>query len=568
MIKGDRSTFVRKSRVWSGVILFFYAFTHLLNHSVNILSIEAGDYVNENYFDLLWKNIVGTVLLYGSFVLHIFLGFYAVGTRKSFKMTAKEWTQIIFPILALLLLLQHVGAIAMATKIFDVDINYTLLISLMIAEPAEVAAGTILFSLMTIFIWVHGAIGINTLLTFNMKSYSKYKSYFYLIFYGVPILGVFGFWAALKEQSFIAYAKALQGDESFIFSIIMEAIPQEAQPTIMAIEPLVMNNYPLIVLALIVIAIANVLRARFFGRIKIHYSNEKIVSVSKGTSVLEASRIAGIPHQSVCGGKARCTTCRIHVISHDGDLPVPTALEANAIERAGLESDVRLACQLKPTKDLTIIPLVNPENSLEGSTNRRALSGKEQETVVLFIDLRDFTKLSEKKLPYDVVYILNKYYSVCGKIIEEQGGRLDKFIGDGIMAIFDSSSDANENCRNAVKSGVQISKDMKSLNNEMKVDFSEEIRFGMGIHSGDAIVGLMGYGKTFTETVVGDNVNVASRLEELSKNYKAELVLSKYVAEKANLNLKEFKRDTVKIRGRKGDLDILSIADAASISVA
>ena len=568
MVKGDLSTFVRKLRVWSGIILFFYAFTHLLNHSVNILSIEAGDYVNENYFDLLWKNIVGTVLLYGSFVLHIFLGFYAVGTRKSFKMTAKEWTQIIFPILALLLLLQHVGAIAMATKIFDVDINYTLLISLMIAEPAEVAAGTILFSLMTIFIWVHGAIGINTLLTFNMKSYSKYKSYFYLIFYGVPILGVFGFWAALKEQSFIAYAKALQGDESFIFSIIMEAIPQEAQPTIMAIEPLVMNNYPLIVLALIVIAIANVLRARFFGRIKIHYSNEKIVSVSKGTSVLEASRIAGIPHQSVCGGKARCTTCRIHVISHDGDLPVPTALEANAIERAGLESDVRLACQLKPTKDLTIIPLVNPENSLEGSTNRRALSGKEQETVVLFIDLRDFTKLSEKKLPYDVVYILNKYYSVCGKIIEEQGGRLDKFIGDGIMAIFDSSSDANENCRNAVKSGVQISKDMKSLNNEMKVDFSEEIRFGMGIHSGDAIVGLMGYGKTFTETVVGDNVNVASRLEELSKNYKAELVLSKYVAEKANLNLKEFKRDTVKIRGRKGDLDILSIADAASISVA
>ena len=567
MIKGDLSTFVRKLRVWSGVILFFYAFTHLLNHSVNILSIEAGDYVNENYFDLLWKNVVGTVLLYGSLGVHILLGFYAVGTRKSFKMTSKEWIQIIFPILALLLLLQHVGAIAVATKIFDVDINYTLLISLMISEPAEVAAGTVLFSLMTIFIWVHGAIGINTLLKFNMESYGKYKSYLYLVFYGVPILGVFGFWAALKEQSFIAYAKTLQGDENFIFSIIMESVPQEAFPTLMAIEPLVMNNYPLLVLGLIIIAIANVVRARFFGRIKIHYSNSKIVSVPKGTSVLEASRLAGIPHQSVCGGKARCTTCRIHVVSHEGDLPVPTAIESNAIERAGLEADVRLACQLKPTKDLTIIPLVNPANSLDGATNRRALSGKEQETVVLFIDLRDFTKLSEKKLPYDVVYILNKYYSVCGKIIEEQGGRLDKFIGDGIMAIFDSSADANENCRNAVKSGVQISKDMKSLNDEMKINFSEEIRFGMGIHSGDAIVGLMGYGKTFTETVVGDNVNVASRLEELTKNYKAELVLSKYVAEKANLNLEEFKGDTVKIRGRKKDLDILSVADASSISI-
>ena len=108
---------------------------------------------------------------------------------------------------------------------------------------------------------------------------------------------------------------------------------------------------------------------------------------------------------------------------------------------------------------------------------------------------------------------------------------------------------------------------MKSLNDEVKIDFSEEIRFGMGIHSGDAIVGLMGYGKTFTETVVGDNVNVASRLEELTKTYKAELVLSKYVAEKANLNLKEFKGDTVKIRGRKEDLDILSVADASSVSI-
>ena len=563
----DLSTFVRKLRLWSGIILFIYAFTHLLNHSVNIISIGAANYINENYFDLIWKNIFSSTLLYGSLIIHILLGFWAVGTRKSFKMTLKEWAQIIFPILALLLLLQHIGAILVATKFFGVDINYTLLLSLMISEPTEVTAGTILFSLMTIFIWFHGVIGINTVLRFNMESYDRYASWFYFFYYSIPVLGVFGFWAALKEQSFIAYAKALEGEENFIFAVIMDAIPQEAFPTLMAIEPLVMNNYPLIVLALIIVTIGNVVRTRFFGRVKIHYSNNKIVSVPKGTSILDASRIAGIPHQSVCGGKARCTTCRIRILSHQGDLPIPRALEANAISRAGLHEDVRLACQFKATNDLTIIPLVNPENSLQGATNRRALSGKEQETVVLFIDLRDFTKLSEKKLPYDVVYILNKYYSVCGKIIEEQGGRLDKFIGDGIMAIFDASSDVNENCKNAVKSGVNISKDMRILNDEMKVDFSEEIRFGMGIHSGDAIVGLMGYGKTFTETVVGDNVNVASRLEELTKNYKAELVLSKYVAEKAELDLKEFKSDTVMIRGRKEDLDILSVEDASSISV-
>ena len=108
---------------------------------------------------------------------------------------------------------------------------------------------------------------------------------------------------------------------------------------------------------------------------------------------------------------------------------------------------------------------------------------------------------------------------------------------------------------------------LDQLNEEMKTDFSEEIRFGMGIHSGDAIVGLMGYGKTFTDTVVGDNVNIASRLEGLSKDYKAELVLSKYVADKAKLNLNEFENHVVKIRGRNQDLEILSIQDAAKMTI-
>ena len=103
------------------------------------------------------------------------------------------------------------------------------------------------------------------------------------------------------------------------------------------------------------------------------------------------------------------------------------------------------------------------------------------------------------------------------------------------------------------------------MNGEMKIEFSEDIRFGMGIHAGETIVGLMGYGKTFTETVVGDNVNIASRLEELTKSYTSELVISKYVAEQANLNLDGFDSDLVNIRGRKENLEIFSIKSASEI---
>ena len=78
---------------------------------------------------------------------------------------------------------------------------------------------------------------------------------------------------------------------------------------------------------------------------------------------------------------------------------------------------MRLACQLRPTSDLSVAPLLNPENSLEGVTSARALTGKEQETVIIFVDVRKFTKIAEHKLPFNAVYILNKYYAVCGEII-------------------------------------------------------------------------------------------------------------------------------------------------------
>ena len=107
---------------------------------------------------------------------------------------------------------------------------------------------------------------------------------------------------------------------------------------------------------------------------------------------------------------------------------------------------------------------------------------------------------------------------------------------------------------------------MAELNTELKSDFDEEMRFGMGIHAGETIVGMMGYGKTVSETAVGDNVNVAARLEELSKKYKCQLVTSKYVAaDKAQLESKKFKSDTVKIRGRSEPLDILYLENASNL---
>ena len=577
MVREDFSTIIRKIRIISGSILFAYVIMHLLNHSINIFSIDLADAVRSSYFHPVWQNPVGLVLLYGSFVAHMILGFSSILTRKSFKMKAKDWIQIIFPVLALLFLLQHIAASFAITKIFGGEESYSLLFAVMNTDPlSEIIIGAILFSLMTIFIWVHGVIGLDAYLKQQAVHhnrfgfYLRFPSLFRFIYWVVPIGAVLGWLSGLRNMSFIAQIQSFELDmpiPNYLGSIIFKFVPQEAFPVLLQIEPIVMKYYPIFVLFVILVCIFNVIRARFFGRIIVSYPGGETVSIPKGTSVLEASRKGKIPHQSVCGGRGRCTTCRVKVTANEGTLTSPSAHEIKAIERVGLDDNVRLACQLRPTSNISVQPLLNPENTLETVRSARALTGKEQETVVLFVDLRDFTKLSEKKLPYDVVYILNKYYAVCGEIIEKNGGRLDKFIGDGIMAIFDVSSDSNVNSKNALVSANAISKRMKTLNSEMKTDFSEDMRFGMGIHAGSMIVGMMGYGKTVTETAVGDNVNIAARLEELTKTYKCELVVSKYVADKANIDTKKMKPKTVDIRGRKEVLEVFTFEKAADIPV-
>ena len=561
----DFNFIIRQLRIYTGSLLFFYALTHLLNHSVNVISIEAADFVRENYFHLIWKNPVAYFLLYASLAVHIVLGFYSILTKKSFKITGREWIQILFPVLALLVLLQHIGGGFLLTR-FEVDIKYSLLYALLSSDPNELVAGAVLFSLMVIFIWVHGVIGIHGLLKFNFKSYQRYMFGFKFIYWFVPIGAVLGFIAGLRETSVLATIENLKGNENFIMSFF-GAIPQEAFAYIAPVEPLVMNNYPVFVLAVLVLCILNVVRARYFGRVKISYPGGNEFSVPRGTTILEASRLSGIPHVSVCGGKGRCTTCRVKVVSGIEDVSEPNAHEARVIKRLGLDADVRLACQLKPSKNLSVIPLINPETKEIKTRSPVGLSGKEKETVVVFIDLREFTKLSEKKLPYDVVYILNKYYSVCGEIIESNKGRLDKFIGDGIMAIFDGSENSSENCKNSIKTAQMISNAIKDLNIEMKSDFSEELRFGIGIHVGNTIVGMMGYGQTVSETVVGDNVNVAARLEELNKKYGSELVVSKDVLVAAKINTNQFTNEKIKIRGRKEELEIYSLEYAHNLEM-
>ncbi len=305
---------------------------------------------------------------------------------------------------------------------------------------------------------------------------------------------------------------------------------------------------------------------RRHGVVRLTYPSGRVVAVVHGVSVLEASRMAGIPHASVCGGRGRCSTCRIRVEGPREAIPPPAPEETKVLHRVGAAPNVRLACQLRPRGDLRVTPLLPATaQASDGFRQQRYLHGAEREIVILFGDLRAFTKLSEDKLPYDLVFLLNRYFAEMGHAVEAAGGRIDKFIGDGVMALFGLDSGAEAGCREALAAAKDMAERMQSLNRALIHDLPEPLRIGIGIHTGPAIVGEMGYGTSVSITAVGDCVNTASRMEALTKTYACELVISEAVAARAGIDLGAAPSHEIEIRGRVARLVVRTFASARDL---
>jgi adenylate cyclase len=224
---------------------------------------------------------------------------------------------------------------------------------------------------------------------------------------------------------------------------------------------------------------------------------------------------------------------------------------------------VRLACQLRPLGDLRVTPLLPPyAHAKDGYAHPGIAQGGEREIAILFADLRAFTQLAETRLPYDVVFILNRYFAAMGHAVEEAGGHLDKFIGDGVMALFGLESDRRESCRQALAAAALMSERLVELNRALEQDLEAPLRIGIGLHFGPTIVGEIGYGKAVSLTAVGDAVNIASRLETATKEYQCELVVSEDLVDCAGIDLGEFPRHEIEIRGRQQPLAVRTLVRA------
>jgi adenylate cyclase len=184
----------------------------------------------------------------------------------------------------------------------------------------------------------------------------------------------------------------------------------------------------------------------------------------------------------------------------------------------------------------------------------------------MFVDMRGSTRLAEKRLPFDTVFIVNRFLGAVSQAVIESGGRPNQFVGDGMLALFGLTASRRDACRQALRAAAMIAANVDELNRFLSHDLREPIRFGVGIHGGEVIVGDIGYRDHMVFTALGDAVNVAARLQDMTKALTCEVVVSDEVRATADLAADALPQHEVAIRGRNEPMIVRSVTEAKMLS--
>ena len=196
---------------------------------------------------------------------------------------------------------------------------------------------------------------------------------------------------------------------------------------------------------------------------------------------------------------------------------------------------------------------VSPDlvKQIEKDPDKLILGGEQRELSILFSDIRGFTTVSESLTPPELVTLLNEYLSPMTRIVLEEKGTLDKFIGDAVMALFNAPLDVPDHATHACNAAVRMMEKLKELNEGFKARGMHTLDIGIGINTGPAVVGNMGADIRFDYTAIGDSVNLASRLEGLNKYYGSHILVSEDTRNQVSDKRFIFREvDRVRVKGK------------------
>ncbi len=418
---------LRQVRLTCGVILFTYVTLHFTDHALGNVSVAAMDAMLV-FQKLLWQSTLGAVVLYAALLTHMGLGFWALYERRQFRWTRMEATQLVLGLSIPFLLADHIFGTRVPLSLFGLDKSYPQeLYKFWVKSPGFGA----LQALLLLIVWIHGCIGLHFWLRLR-PYYARIRNLLLSLAVLLPTLALLGDWQGGRMIQQEATNPAWRG---------RELAPQHTGTPDQNARLVDYRNATLAALAALLAGavVARGMRRwreRRLGTVRLTYP-DRAIRVTRGLSVLEASLRNNIPHAHVCGGRGRCSTCRIRVLGDADPLPPASAAEQAVLDRIAVGPGVRLACQLRPESDIAFVPLLSANVSVADLRRGGPLGfGDERYLVIMFVDMRGSSRLAENRLPYDTVFIINQFLNAVSRAVIAAGGEPNQVLGDGLLALF------------------------------------------------------------------------------------------------------------------------------------
>ncbi len=558
----------RKIRLWSGLIIAVFLILHLSNHALGVISVQAMETMRE-FISPLWRSLPGTVVLYSAWSLHGFLALYVLYRKRTLRMPPWELTQLVLGFCIIPLLAVHAIGARGSWQENGLEVDYASVLQAIWAKDFNVGRQIVLLFV----VWFHFAIGIHFWLRIRAW-YPRWVVPLYSTSLLLPTLALLGFIRAARdvaaEQSDSVAAAQDEYDYGYDYSDSNYGEDPYATAVPQAVDLAVVQDWTIAVsIGLVVLVLLAREVRRFAGqnreRVFIRMADGREIRAPLGKTLLEYLRDARIPHPSVCGGRARCTTCRVRIANDSAAQHPPRVEEQAALTRIGAPPNVRLACQLRPQGHIGAMSLVSMHRAMGFARRPGGVSGEEKRVTFVFVDLRGSTALGETKLPYDVLFILNQFFKEMNEALNESAGFYAQFNGDGLMAMYGLNGDVRGGARQSLEGAKLMQRRLSQLNELMGPELSQPLRIGIGIHTGEAIVGTMGPPSNPIYTAIGDNVNVAARLEAKCKEYDCVLVVSDETIGAAEIDFSEMESREAELRGRQNRLKVYTVKDLEGI---
>jgi adenylate cyclase len=491
----------RPLRLASGLVLFAYVAAHLVNHALGLVSVAAAER-GLRLALALWHSLPGTVLLYVAAGLHLALAFESIYARRTLRMAPIEMWRIALGLGIPTLLIGHAVGTRLAWELYQQSPQYSRVVWALRASDGQGRQLALLVPG-----WLHGCLGIHIAFA-RRPLYQRLHPLLFSAALLLPVLGGLGFLAMGRELA------ADPSNRAHLDALI--ALPTHSGATLIGVrETLLAFYFSAIATVFSAREIRALVERRTRALVSIEYP-QRTLHVPRGWSVLEASRSHQLPHLSMCGGRARCSTCRVQVTRGEDRCPPPSPAERATLARVSAGPGVRLACQLRPTGDIAVRPLLDAPH--RAARIARAARTTEQEVALLCVDWHGREAALCGLLPQDAVFLSRLFREATDAVVASAGGIESDSASGRTMTLFGvgSASDISAACRDALAAARSLERTLAEHAGRWRSEFGVVAGFTLCVHAGPAAIDEFGIEASRRFTAAGAAVDALARMRALA----------------------------------------------------